>query len=132
MRSIEKDHRFSEELFEFLWCPVCGNDSWTHIVFQGVFCAECNTEAQVAHRRKRDVRKWKVQVMFNSESTLNLHADENPRRNLPDHRAIVFVLESPTGYDDLSWFPTPSRDWEPVEEGEFDDVEEPSNVAHLA
>lgn len=29
--------------FEEMECPVCGNEEWTHLVFQGVFCKHCNT-----------------------------------------------------------------------------------------
>jgi len=30
------------------------------------------------------------------------------------------------------WSPAPGDDWEPVEQGEFDDVKEPDQVSHLA
>ena len=35
--------------------------------------------------------------------------------------------------DDLDWWsPEPDDDWEPVERDEFDDVDEPADIAHLA
>ena len=30
------------------------------------------------------------------------------------------------------WSPAPGSDWEPVEQGEFDDIGEPDEVSHLA
>ncbi len=36
--SLEVLDRHSEALFEFLWCPVCGQEVFTHIPFEGVFC----------------------------------------------------------------------------------------------
>jgi hypothetical protein len=30
------------------------------------------------------------------------------------------------------WSPKPSDDWQPVARGEFDDIEEPEEVSHLA
>ncbi|EJN57526.1 DUF7567 family protein [Halogranum rubrum] len=61
-RSLEIVDRDNEALFQFLWCPVCGHEIFTHI--------------------------W--------------------------------------------WSPEPGEDWEPVERSEFDDVDEPEEVSHLA
>jgi len=33
--SLEMLNRHSEALFEFLWCPVCGQEVFTHIPFEG-------------------------------------------------------------------------------------------------
>jgi predicted RNA-binding Zn-ribbon protein involved in translation (DUF1610 family) len=35
--------RHSAALFEFLWCPVCGQAVVTHIPFEGVCCTNCHT-----------------------------------------------------------------------------------------
>jgi len=35
--SLEVLDRHSEALFEFLWCPVCGQEVFTHIPFEGCF-----------------------------------------------------------------------------------------------
>ena len=35
--------RHSEALFEFLWCPVCVQEVFTHIPFECVFCKNCTT-----------------------------------------------------------------------------------------
>ncbi|WP_455768354.1 DUF7567 family protein, partial [Haloferax volcanii] len=32
--SLERVCRHDEALFEFLWCPVCGTEAFTHIPFE--------------------------------------------------------------------------------------------------
>jgi len=44
----------------------------------------------------------------------------------------VKILGAPGAYEVDWWSPEPGEDWKPVERGEFDDVEEPSEVLHLA
>jgi len=130
--SLEVIDRHSEALFEFLWCPVCGHEIFSHIPFEGMFCKNCNT--QVKLRESRETRGYEEAVLacFDTDSTWNLHVDEKLRRDLPDGSARVKVLGAPGDYEVDWWSPKPDEDWEPVERGEFDDVEEPSEVSHLA
>jgi len=90
--SLEMLNRHSEVLFEFLWCPVCGQDVFTHIPFEGVFCKNCNT--QVVLRESRENRGYEEAVLacFDTDSTWNLHVDEKLRRDLPDGSARVKIL----------------------------------------
>lgn len=73
-----------------------------------------------------------VPVLFDTDSTWNLHVDEKHRRELPGGSARVKVVGAPGAYEVDWWSPEPGGDWEPVERGEFDDVEEPAEVSHLA
>jgi len=50
--SLEVLDRHSEALFEFLWCPVCGQEVFTHIPFEGVFCKNCNTQVELQESRE--------------------------------------------------------------------------------
>jgi len=43
--SVEVLNRHSEALFEFLWCPVCGHEVFSHIPFGSVFCKNCSVES---------------------------------------------------------------------------------------
>jgi hypothetical protein len=70
--------------------------------------------------------------MFDTETTWNLHVDEKLRRDLPDGSARAKILGAPGEYMLDWWSPKPSEEWRPVERGEFADVEEPADVAHLA
>jgi len=45
--SLDVIDRHSEALFEFLWCPVCGHEVFSHIPFEGVFCKHCNTQVEL-------------------------------------------------------------------------------------
>jgi len=54
--SLEVIDRHSEALFEFLWCPVCGHEIFSHIPFEGMFCKNCNT--QVKLRESRETRGY--------------------------------------------------------------------------
>jgi len=74
--SLEVIDRHSEALFEFLWCPVCGHEIFSHIPFEGVFCKNCNT--QVILRESREDRGYEEAVLacFDTDSTWNLHVDE--------------------------------------------------------
>jgi len=73
-----------------------------------------------------------VLACFDSTTTWNLHVDEKLRRDLPDGSACVKIFGAPGAYEVDWWSPEPGEDWEPVERGEFDDIEEPSEVSHLA
>ena len=130
--SLEILDRYSDELFEFLWCPVCGQGTFTHIPFEGVFCKNCNT--QVVLQESRETRGYEEAVLacFDTDSTWNLHVDEKLRRDLPDGSARAKILGAPGDYQVDWWSPKSDEDWEPVERGEFDDVEEPDEVSHLA
>jgi len=44
----------------------------------------------------------------------------------------VKILGAPGDYEIDWWSPEPSEDWEPVKHGEFDDIDEPDEVSHLA
>ena len=130
--SLEVIDRHSNALFEFLWCPVCGQEVFSHIPFEGVFCKNCNT--QVVLRESRENRGYEEAVLacFNTDSTWNLHVDEKLRRDLPSGSARIKIFGAPGSYEVDWWSPEPGEDWEPVERGEFDNVEEPSEVSHLA
>jgi hypothetical protein len=130
--SLEILDRHNEALFEFLWCPVCGHGEFTHIPFEGVFCTNCNT--QVVLQQSHDDRGHEEAVLacFDTESTWNLRVAEKLRRDLPDGSARAKILDEPGAYEVDWWSPEPDDHWEPVERGEFDDVEEPEEVSHLA
>lgn len=42
MAIVDTEERYADA-FDAIVCPVCGSESWTYLVFQGVFCTECNT-----------------------------------------------------------------------------------------
>ena len=130
--SLEVIDRHSEALFEFLWCPVCGHEVFSHIPFEGVFCKNCNT--QVALQESQETRGYEEAILacFDTNPTWNLHVDEKLRRDLPDGSARVKIFGTRDGYEVDWWSPKPGEAWEPVERGEFDDVEEPDSVSHLA
>ena len=130
--SLETIHRHSPELFDFLWCPVCGHEVFSHIPFEGVFCKNCNTQVELQESREKRGHEEAVLACFDTETTGNLHIDEKHRRDLPDGSARVKILGAPGAYEVDWWSPRPSDDWQPVERGEFSDIEEPDSVSHLA
>jgi len=129
--SLEVIDRHSEALFEFLWCPVCGHEVFSHIPFEGVFCKHCNT--QVEFHEPREDRGYEVAVLacFDTMPTWNLHVDELPQRDLPDGSARAKILGTPGAFEVDWWSPEPGEEWAPVDRGEFDDAEIPDEVAHL-
>ena len=130
--SLEVIDRHSEALFEFLWCPVCGHEVFSHIPFEGVFCKNCNTQVELHESRETRGYEEAVLACFDTDSTWNLHVDEKLRCDLPDGSARVKIFGAPGAYEVDWWSPAPGEDWQPVERGEFDDVEEPDDVSHLA
>jgi hypothetical protein len=74
--SLEVLNRHSETLFEFLWCPVCGQEVFTHIPFEGVFCKNCNTQVELQESRETPGYEEAVLACFESAKTWNLHVDE--------------------------------------------------------
>jgi len=127
--TLEVLDRHSEALFEFLWCPVCGQEVFTHIPFEGVFCKNCNTQVELQESRETRGYEEAVLACFDTMTTWNLHVDEKLRRDLPDGSARVKVFGAPGAYEVDWWSPEPGEDWEPVERREFDDTEEPDEVA---
>jgi len=69
--SLEVLDRHSEALFEFLWCPVCGHEVFSHIPFEGVFCKNCNT--QVVLRESQETRGYEEAILacFDTDTTWN-------------------------------------------------------------
>ena len=65
--SLERVFRHDEALFEFLWCPVCGTEAFTHIPFEGVFCTECNTS--VTCRESPESRGYDDAVIITFDAT---------------------------------------------------------------
>lgn len=130
--SLEELDRHSEALFDFLWCPVCGHEVFTQIPFEGVFCKHCNTKVELQGPLETRGHEDAAIARFTTDTTWNLHVDETLRRGLPEGAARVKVLGAPDAYELDWWRPAPREDWAPVERGEFDDVDDPDAVAHLA
>jgi len=130
--SLEELNRHSEALFEFLWCPVCGHEIFSQIPFEGVFCKNCNTQVELQESKETCGYEEAVLACFDTTTTWNLHIDEKLRRDLPVGSARVKVFGAPGAYEVDWWSLEPGENWEPVKRGEFDDVEEPDEVSHLA
>ncbi len=107
--TLEVLDRHSEALFEFLWCPVCGQEVFTHIPFEGVFCKNCNTQVELQESRETRGYEEAVLACFDSTTTWNLHVDEKLRRGLPDGSARVKILGAPGAYEVDWWSPEPVR-----------------------
>jgi hypothetical protein len=104
--SLEVLDRHSEALFEFLWCPVCGQEVFTHIPFEGVFCKNCNT--QVILRESRENRGYEEAVLacFDTDSTWNLHSGNSAEAHpFSGGRKRVSSVRQPTD-DDRTDSPT--------------------------
>ncbi len=129
--SLEVLDRHSEALFEFLWCPVCGHEVFSHIPFEGVFCKNCNTQVVLQEPLEDRGHEEAFIACFDTETTWNLHVEEKLRRELPDGSARMKILGAPQKYEIDWWSPEPGEDWEPVERGGFDDMEESEEVSHL-
>ena len=65
--SLEVFDRHSEALFEFLWCPVCGQEVFTHIPFEGVFCKNCNTQVEL--QESRETRGYEEAILACFDTT---------------------------------------------------------------
>jgi len=101
-------------------------------LFGGVCCKNCHTQSELHESGETRGSEEAVLACFDTTSTWNLHVDEKLRRTLPDGSARVTIL-GPLGANEVdSWCPEPGKDWEPVTRGEFDDVEAPDEVPHLA
>ena len=130
--SLEVKDRHNEELFEFLWCIVCGKTVFTQIPFEGVFCKHCNTELTVEEPPERRGYPERYLVRFDTGPTWNLHREDKLRREIPDGRATVAVQGEPGAYEVDYISSKPESDWEAVEKHEFADQEEPASEAQFA
>lgn len=107
--SLDVIDRHSEALFEFLWCPVCGHEVFSHIPFEGVFCKHCNTQVELQEPQEDRGYEEAVLACFDTDTTWNLHVDEKLRRDLPDGSARVKILGAPGDYEIDWWSPEPAR-----------------------
>ena len=130
--SLEIIERHGPAVFEYLWCPVCGHETFAHIPFEGVFCERCNTSVEIREPIEDRGYAEALIACFDTGPTWNLHVEEKLRRDLPDGSARAKILGAPGDYEVDWWSPRPSKDWKPVERGEFDDMDEPDEVSHLA
>ena len=130
--SLETIDRYDEAIFDHLWCPVCGHEKFCYIRYEGVFCENCNTEVQFREANELRGHEEGVLACFDTTYTWNLHVDEKHRRDLPDGTARAKILGSPGDYELKWWSPSPGDHWEPVQRGEFADVDDPPEVSHLA
>jgi len=73
--SLEVLDRHSEALFEFLWCPVCGQEVFTTSPSRGCFA---RTATPRSNSRNPETRGYEDAVLacFDSTTTWNLHIDE--------------------------------------------------------
>ncbi len=105
---------------------------FSHIPFEGVFCRHCNTQVELQESQEDRGYEETVLTCFDTDTTWNLHVDEKLRRDLLGGSARVKILGAPGAYEIDWWSPEPSKDWDPVECGEFDGMEEPAEVSYLA
>jgi len=130
--SLDVIDRHSEALFEFLWCPVCGHEVFSHIPSRAC-SASTATHRWNSKNRKRTVATRKLSSPASIPTRPGISTSTKKlRRDLPDGSARVKILGAPGDYEIDWWSPEPSEDWEPVKHGEFDDIDEPDEVSHLA
>jgi hypothetical protein len=134
---ITSKDRHPEEIWEAIWCIVCGETEFTYYPFEGAYCDECGTKVLLKLPTHKGGFPEKVTARFYTETTWNLDKPEKNRRPIPTGIASV------TFYGDIGDFNVGSigllnkdddkeYEWEAVEEHEFEDVEEPEEVQHLA
>jgi hypothetical protein len=97
---------------------------FSHIPSEGVFCTNSRTQVELQESREGRGYEDAVLACFGTTSTWNLHVEEKLRRVIPDGSARVKVIGGPGAYEVDWWSPAPAEDWQPVEGGESDDVEE--------
>jgi hypothetical protein len=47
-----------KDLFEALWCPLCGCEDWVDRGARGVFCDRCNVYVKNVYEEKRNTVVW--------------------------------------------------------------------------
>jgi DNA-directed RNA polymerase subunit RPC12/RpoP len=130
--SLEVKDRHNEELFEFLWCIVCGKTVFTQIPFEGVFCKHCNTRVTVEEPPEDRGFPERYLCRFDTATTWNLHREEKLRRDIPGGKGTVAVQGEPGAYEVDYVSSKEQTDWEPVERNGFADQEEPESEAVYA
>ena len=134
MPIVETEDRY-DGAFDELQCPVCGSEDWTHLVFQGVFCAECNTRCLL----REPAGDQGFIVKFDSKYTwLTNDSEMIPETEEYGATASGKWLGTPsTGYDRY-WFSATAEhldgydtDWKPAWEREDAGNGEPNYLIEL-
>lgn len=119
--SIETIEPYSSDVFDAVWCPICGCDSFHEIRFDGVYCDECNAEVKITPT----AGDAGFVTHFMTEYGFNEEYDE---RRPPDNYVYgKFLLGDSTPY--LAWWATRDLDssWKEIEEKKS--VNQKENIA---
>lgn len=122
--SLETIEPYSSEMFESLWCPICGCDTFQEIRFDGVYCDECSAEVKITPTAGDAgfVAHFMTDYGFNEEY--------DDRRPPDDYVYGKFMMSETTPY--LAWWETRDLDsnWNAMdsedEKGKQDDEENES------
>jgi len=101
------------KVFEVLWCPFCGNQSFVESRYDGVYCAGCGASVRV--------QRWDPSLM----ATFGEHPSEftPPDEDLRDPAStpiFVKIEETGTGYE------VDVQEWGDPEEEETDKPKQPT------
>lgn len=100
MPVVKTENQF-EDAFAELPCPVCGASKWVHLVYEGVFCKECNTECSL----RTPNGDTGFIATFNSHSTWNSE-DIEPIPDCEEYGEVAsgkWLGSQSQGYE-LYWF----------------------------
>jgi len=98
------------DVFEFLWCPFCGNQSFVDARFDGVRCAGCNASVRI--------QRWStgLHAIFGEDTPEFVPPDEDLRRP-PDTPVYVEIVETDVGYQMRSF--EDGGEWNPKQPTEY-------------
>jgi hypothetical protein len=134
MGIAETEERY-DGAFDELKCPVCGSEDWTHLVFQGVFCADCNTRCLL----REPTGDQGFIAEFDSKYTWSVEGAET----IPDTEEYGAVasgkwLGTPTTGYERHWFSPKAEyvdsydgDWQPAWEREDTENHAPNYLIEL-
>lgn len=127
MAIVETEERY-DSAFDVIVCPVCGSEDWTHLVFQGVFCTECNTRCLL----REPAGDQGFIATFDSKYTWTIDkAEKIPETDEHGARASGKWLGTPSSGYTRYWFSAYvedvigyNSDWQPAWERDADDTNE--------
>jgi len=91
---MHEEHVVDADVFEVLYCPICGNQSFVFARFEGVFCAGCGVEVKV--QAQNPVTSDRLRAVF-EQGRREFHSPDGNDHELDDDGQLIGILEKTTG-----------------------------------
>lgn len=108
---VEESGAVAEEVFNLIWCPLCGCQSFVENRFERVRCMGCGVAVSIHNASHRDAED-EITVHFDTR-TGEYTAEQGRTRKAPQRHIALEIEKTSTEYVVRNW-EKGGEDWEPM------------------